>query len=606
MLSDFRYGFRQLTKYPGFAAVAVLTLALGIGVNTTMFSVLNALVFRDSPAPSSERLVSIYRTSPQSQEWPHSPANYYDYQRQLASFEHMAAYSWTNRNLAEPGQPAERLPGMSVTGDFFTVFGIPPLLGRALGPADDQYGAEQVAVISQAFWRSHYASDPAIVGRTVRMDGGKVTIVGVMPEAMENPLAWGHIDIWSPFSLSSGTREMRDNNWLSIIARLKPGVTVAQAQLEATGVARRLAKQYPDTNAQNGLRLVLWNIAVVDAPSRSLSWLCMSLAGFVLLIACANLANLQLARMASRLREHAVRIALGATRLQLIRQLLVENLFLSVIGGTLGIILAAWGTKLIGNSILISDVPGYDLPINTRVLAFTLAASLLTGVLVGVVPAWIASKTDVNSALKQGSRGSEGGRSRNRLRQALVVTELALALLLLTGAGYFVRGMQRFTTMDGGWKPDGLIVAAMSIPHTSSYYTDAQCRAFFDKVMVKMHGLPGVTAAAIASTLPITGAWSDSFFQVEGRPVPEKGKEPLSYLDPVTPGHFATVGIRIQGGREFLDSDRPDTLHVAVINETMARTVWRGESAIGKRLKIDGEWLEVVGIAADIHPTLEV
>ena len=610
MLNDIKYGFRQLTKYPGFAAVAVLTLALGIGVNTTMFSVLNALVLRDSEDPSSARLVSVYRTSPQSQQWPHSPANFYDYQKQSATFlDHIAAYSWNNSNLAEPGQPAERLPSMAVTGDFFTVFGLPPLLGRTLVPADDRAGLDHVAVISQAFWRGHYASDPAIVGRSVRIDGLPTTIVGVMPEAMEHPLTWGHIDIWTPLALPEAARQSRDNNWLSIVGRLKPGSTVAQAQLEATAIATRLAKQYPDTNAQNGLRLVPWSIAIVDSASRSLSWLCMALAGFVLLIACANLANLQLARMTSRLREHAVRIALGATRFQLIRQLLVENVFLSLIGGTLGSLLASWGTHLIGGAILISDVPGYSIPIDTRVLVFTLAASILTGICVGVVPAWIASKTDVNSALKQGSRGSEGGRSRNRLRQGLVVAELALALLLLTGAAYFVRGMQRFSTMDGGWKPDGLIVAGMSMPFNANYTTDAQCRAFFDKVMAKMRELPGVSGAAIAGTLPITGAWSSSSILVEGRPIPDKGKEILSYYDPVTPGHFAAVGIRILSGREFLDSDRADSKHVAVINESMARTLWPGQDPIGKRFREPDsvkDWTEVVGVAADIHPTLEV
>jgi predicted permease len=610
MIPDIKYGFRQLIKYPGFTAIAALTLALGIGVNTTMFSVMSALIFTDSKAPASERLVAVFRTSPQSQQWPHAPANFYDYQKQAASFEHVAAYSWNNNNLAEPGQPAERLPSMAVTGDFFTIFGIPPALGRTIGPDDDRPGVGRVAVLSDGFWRDHFASDPNVVGRSVRMDGQPLTIIGVMPPAMDNTLYWGHIDLWSPLAMTGPVRQNRDNNWMQIIGRLKPGVSLQQAQLEATAIAGRLAHDFPDTNAQNGLHLVSWNALLVGDESRKLSWLCMSLAGFVLLIACANLANLQLARMASRLREHAVRIALGATRLQLIRQLLVENILLSFLGGALGTLLAAWGTKLIGREILISEVPGYEFPMDTRVLVFTLIASVMTGLIVGLVPAWIASRADVNSALKQGSRGSEGGGSRHRLRQILVVSELALALMLLAGAGYFVRGMQRFSTMDTGWKPDGLITASMSIPFNANYTTDEQCRAFFDKLSRKLTELPGAKETAIAATLPITGSWRSGQILIEGRPIPPKGKETLSYYDSVTPGQFSTVGMRLISGRDFLDSDRPNSRQVAIINETMARVLWPGESAIGKRVRevdpVHENWLEVVGVVGDVHPTLEL
>jgi predicted permease len=408
VISDFRFAFRQLAKNPGFATVAALTLALGIGVNTTMFSVLNALVLRASPAREPARLVSIFRTAPQSQAWPQAPANFYDFQRQNISFESVAGYAWNNVNLAEPGQPAERLPAMAVTGNFFTLFGIAPALGRAIGPEDDQPGVGQVAVLSDRFWRGHFAGDPGVIGRSVRMDGQMITVVGVMRPEFEDPLYFGHIDVWKPLALDGGARQNRDNNWIQAIGRLKPGVTLAQAQAEASALADRLARDYPQTNAQNSLRLEPWNTTRVGSLNRSISWLCMGLAGFVLLIACANLANLQLARVAQRIREHAVRVALGATRAQVMRQLLVENIVMSAIGGAIGVLVALWGTKVIGSRILITGISGYDMPIDTRVLAFTVLASVATGIAVGMVPAWIASRTDVSAALKKGSPGRRG------------------------------------------------------------------------------------------------------------------------------------------------------------------------------------------------------
>ncbi|HZZ20590.1 MAG TPA: ABC transporter permease [Opitutaceae bacterium] len=610
MLSDIKFGFRQLTKNLGFTAIAVLTLALGIGVNTAMFSLLNALVFDVSKAPDADRLVCVLRTSPQSQDWPHSPANYYDYKKQATSFEHLAAYCQTNNNLSEPGQPAERLPSMMVTGEFFSIFRIGPLIGRLIGPDDDRDGFNHVAVLSEAFWKSDFASDPQVVGRIVRLDGQQYTIIGVAPTSLENPLAWGHLDLWTPMGLNAEGKASRGNNWMQIVGRLNPGVTAVRAQLEATAIAARLAHDYPDNDAGNSLRVADWNKTLAGDSSSKLSWLCMALAGFVLLIACANLANLQLARMSARLREHAVRLALGATRLQLVRQLLVENILLSILGGSFGVLLATWGTKFLGSEIVIGNVPGYVLPVDMRVLVFTIIASILTGVMVGVVPAWMSSGTNVNTALKQGSKGSDGGGSRHRIRQALVVGELALALLLLAGAGYFVRGMQRFTAADPGWKPDGLITADMSLPFNATYATDEQVHTFLDKLQSKMNALPGVSQSSVSASLPITGPWQSAPFLVEGRPIPDKGKEPLAAFDPVSPGYFSTVGIRLIEGRAVLDSDRAKTVQVAVINEAMARSLWPKESALGKRFReVDPDkmtWVQVVGVVADVHATLEV
>jgi putative ABC transport system permease protein len=610
MLSDLRFAFRQLLKYRSFTAVAVLTLALGIGVNTTMFSLLNALVLQGSAAPDSGRLVSILGTSAQSQERFISPGDFYDYQAQSASFQQMGAYYWNSFNLAEPGQPAERLSGMSVSGNFFQIFGIAPELGRAVGPENDKPGSGQVAVLSDGFWRSHFAADPGVIGRTVRMDSQQVTIVGVMPSAFDNLTYWGHIDLWQNFAMDGPARQVRDNGFLRGVARLKPGVTLAQASAEAKAIALRIDHDFPQTDSGYGLRVASWNIERVGELSRSISWLCMGLAGFVLLIACANLANLQLARMADRVRENAVRIALGASRLQLIRQLMVESILMSALGGALGVLIASWGVPLLGREIYITGTYGFDIPINSTVLLFTLAASVVTGVVVGTVPSWIASRADVNAALKQGSRGSTGDRSRHLLRKGLIVSELTLALVLLTGAGFFVRGTQRIASADPGWKPDGLTIATLTLPFNAHYQTDAQCQAFFDKLSAKMEAMPGTQSATISTYLPIAGFWRSSGIAIEGRPAPSHGKEPLVYYNSETPGNIPNLGLRLVRGRDFTPGDRADTHPVAIINEAMAREFWPGGDAVGKRIADatakTPTWIEIVGVASDVHSSLEL
>ena len=610
MLTDLKYAVRQLVRSPGFTLVALVTLALGIGVNTAMFTLLNAIALRESPAYDSDRLVSIFRSSPQSQTWPHSPGDFRDMQKQNKSFLGVAGYTWGNVNLAEPGQPAERLPAMTVSAEFFQLFGISPELGRYAGPDDDRPGVGKVAVISDGFWHSHFGADPGIIGRTVRLDGQPAMIVGVMPARFDNPLYWGRVDIWTPLAYDASVWKIRNDHWLQAFGRLKPGVSLSQAQAEASMIGSQLARDHPDTDAQDGLHLVPWNQVRVSDLSRRISWLCMGLSAFVLLIACANLANLQLARTSDKLQEHAMRIALGASRLRLIRQFLVESTLLSLLGGAMGVLVASWATRLIGSGIMIGDIPGLDLPVDTRVLAFSLAAALLTGAVFGTVPAWIASHTDVNSTIKQGGRGGTGGRSRHRLRQALIVSELVLALVLMSGAGYFVRGMQRVARNDMGWRPEGLVTAGLTLPFNASYSTDEQCRAFDEKLEAKLAELPGVQSASVSATLPITGFWQSDNFAVEGREAPPRGKEPLAYYNPVTPGFFPTLGIRLLRGRGFSAEDRAGAARVVIINEAMAKKLWPGEDPIGKRIgdvnPANHDWRQVVGVVSDIRAFIEI
>ena len=609
MFFDIRYAFRQITKSPGFTAVAVATLALGIGVNTTMFSVLNALVLAASPARDPGRIVAIFRTSQHAEEWPQSPANYADYASQQKSFSDLAGMYPINYNLAEPGLPAERLAGMALTGSAFRVFGIGPELGRTFGSEYDRAGKEGVAVLSDRYWRGHFNADPAIIGRTVRMDGQPVTIIGVMPGSFENPTYWGRIDVWRPLAMDNGGWALRNNYFIQTVGRLRPDVTLEQAQAEAAAVAARLAHDFPAANAGNGLRLVPWDKARTGEVSRNISWLCMMLAGFVLLIACANLANLQLARTSARVREYAVRIALGASRLQLVRQLLVESLILSAASAVIGVFIAVWGTRAISSGIYITGVRGLDMPVNMPVLIFTLVASAAAGVAAGTIPALIASRADVNAALKQGSRGSTSDPSRHLIRKVLIVSELAMALILLSGAAYFVRGMQRLAKADLGWNPDGLVVASMSLPFNAAYSSVAQCQAFFDRLDSRLAALPGVRQRTIAAYLPIVGFWRTQRIKVQGKAPPPAGKEPIAYPNSVTPGHFDTLGIKLLAGRDFTSADRSDSRRVAIIDESMARTLFPGENPIGKRMAAAGassDWAEIIGVAADEHPALEI
>lgn len=610
MLGDIRYAFRQLRKSPGFTLVALLTLGLGIGVNTTMFTVLNGIVLKSTCAADSGRLVMVVRDSQQSQSVQHSPGSFQDLKAQSTMFQSLAAFCWDNANLVEPGEPPERLTGLSVSADYFPQMAVAPAMGRFLLPEDDRPGAPKVAVLSDRFWRSHFGGDPGVVGREVRLDGQSVAIVGIMPRQFEIPTYFGRIDLWRPLAYDGSVWAMRGNAWLQVIGRLKPGVSLPQVQAEASAIASRAAREHPLTDSQYGFRAVLWDHVRVGDVSRRINWLCMWLAGFVLLIACANLANLQLARMANRMHEQALRSALGASRLQLMRQLLVESVVLALGGGVFGVMLALWSTRFIGASIVIGDVAGLDLPVDGTVLAFSLLASLATGVFFGIAPAWVASHTDFVSAMKQGARGSTAGASRHLLRKVLIVSELTMALVLLTSAGYFVRGMQRLATLDMGWKPDGLVTAGLNIPFSGAYANGDNTRAFLRKLEGKLQELPGVQAEAISATLPITGYWQHDLVAVQGRPAPEKGREPSAYFNPVSPGYFTALGVRLVQGRTFTDADGPQGRPVAVINEAMANKLWPGENPLGKQVQdvaaAPAQWLEIVGVVADVHAFIEI
>lgn len=595
MFQDLRFGLRMLVKKPGFTLIAVFTMALGIGANTSMFTAVQATLLRELPYPDAVSLVRVYRTSPQSRSWPHSPANFLDQQAQNNVFERMAALNPRPFTLAEPGQPAERVRGLQASIELFPLLGIQPMLGRTFTVDEDRPGRDNVVILSHGFWLRRFAGDPNILGRLLRLDGEPVMVIGVMSAWFHDRRVGGAVDVWRPLVFTDTQRQKRDDNWLLSIARLKPGVSLTQAQAEMDSLATKLSQAYPESNSEVGLRLVPLAESG-NENGRRVIWLTMSLAGFVLLIACANLSNLQLARMTMRAREFAIRSALGARRGRLLRQLLTESLLLAVLGGLLGLLLAKWGNELLSRQIFNDDEIGMALRLNLKVLGFAFAASTLAGLVFGLVPAWLASRTDVNSVLKQGSRGTTGDRSQHRLRHALVVAEVALALVLLAGAGLVVRGLQRFTVRDPGWQADGLMLGYLSLPD-SKYGSSDSRRAFAERLQEKLSALPGSERVALAFSLPVEDFSVTESFAIAGQPDPPRGHEPLRFINRVTPGYFDTLGMKLVTGRDFTAADTSNRPPITIINEAMARTFWPGESPIGKRIGNE----EIVGVVSDVR-----
>ncbi|ACB75181.1 ABC transporter permease [Opitutus terrae] len=598
-----KFVFRSLLKSPGFTTIALLTLALGIGVNTAMFGLVNTLLFKAAPYPDAERLVRIFRTSPQSQTWPHSAAELVDLRAQAGSLERFTYFRWHTFSFAEPGQPAERIAGLAVAADFFKTLGVQPALGRSFSAEELTPGKDQVIVLSHGLWQRRFGGDPTIVGRTLRIDGQDVTVIGVMPAGVEYPMLWGRIDAWRPLALTTEQLQNRGNHYLNALGRLRTTTSLRQAQAEFDTIAARWAKDFPDVSSGAGLRLVVLHESTMDQVGRSLSLTVMGLAGFVLLIACANLANLQLARTASRAREYAIRAALGASRRRLIGELLLESVVLSLAGGALGFVLAQWVNDFLGRQIRIGDELGLAISLDLPVFVFALLVSLAAGLLFGVLPAWTASRADVNATLKQQGRGSTGDRSQHRLRHGLIVAEVALALSLLAAAGFFVRGVQRFSGLDMGWNRAGVLTATLNLPD-SNYGKDDQKRAFYPQALERLAALPGVEHAALSSSLPIWGYNSSRDVVPEGRPLPPPSAVPLAYYVAVTADFFRVLEVPLVQGHDFSTNVRADNPRVAIVNETLARQFWPGENPIGKRIGSSDpdnkEWWEVIGVVRDV------
>lgn len=595
LLQDVRYGFRNLRTTPRFTITAILTVVLGVGANATIFSVLNPLLFKPLPYPDPDRIVNVFRTSPQSQQWPHSIANYLDQRDRNRVFAQLAAMTWADATLAAPNQPAERLFSIRASGNFFALLRVGPLIGRTFTDADDQPGAEPVVVLSHRFWQQHFAADPAVVGQTLRIDGRTMAVIGVMPPEFESPLFWGNVDIWRPFAYTAERRRDRGNNFLHEFARLKPGVTFDQADAAMKTIMRQVLTEHSDLDQRESVRLE--GLAIASPAMRRVSAFAFGLSFLVLLIACVNLANLQLARTTARAREFAIRGAIGGGTARLLRQSMTESVLLALVGGALAIPLAYWCTQLIA-ARQFSDLSGVRITMEPMSLAFAFGCAALTGIIFGAVPAWLAARTDVNEVLMQHPRSSTSGGATNRFRNGLIVAEIAFALITLVGAASFIRGLQLVTGIDPGWRAEGVISARISL--ISATYLQPRPRVeFWERLLERASALPGISKAAISgSSVPVSSFSNSSTFVAEGR-----ADTMLAYNERITPDYFDTLGIRLVRGRAFTRDDRIDRPPVLIVNESMARALWPHDDPIGKRIAYDDAarvWREVVGVVRDV------
>ena len=602
---DVRYGARMLVRSPGFTAVAVLALALGIGANTAIFSVVKAVLLNPLPYPDSDRLVWIRETNPASGilDEPASAPNFNDWRTQSQSFEALAAFSGAAMTLTGEGEP-ERLTGVATSANFFQVLGVAPALGRGFSPEEEAAGKNRVVVISHGLWQRHFGARPEAIGRTLTLNGNPHTVVGVAPPDFKNPVRGQRApELWVPIAFNFEPTQRR-SDYLSVVGRLKPGTTIEQARADLGAVAARLAQEYPATNTGWGVKVVPLHERVVGDVRPAL-WVLMGVVGFLLLIACANVANLLLARSAARRQEIAVRSALGARRGRLVRQFLTESLMLSVVGGGLGLLLAAWGVELLV-ALSPGNIPRLDeVGLDSRVLLFTSAVSVATGVLFGLLPALQASKTDLSESLKEGGgRGSTAGRGAGRLRNSLVVSEIAITVVLLAGAGLMIRSFLSIQSVDPGFRPERILTFNFGLP-SAKYREDPQLTAFFEQFVARAAQLHGVERAALASALPLAGGADVLAFSIEGRPAPPPEVVQDAEFTSITPDYFDVMGIPLVRGRKFTERDREGAPEVVIVNETMARRYWPNEDPLGKRINLgnpeQSPWRTVVGVIGDVR-----
>jgi putative ABC transport system permease protein len=594
-----RFALRQLAKSPGFTVVALLTLALGIGVNTTAFTVLNRLLLQALPYRDPGRLVQVWTRTPQVVRAGDAAGDYFDLVEQNTAFSGMAAYvPGATVSFAEPGQPAALEGAVFMTGNFFAILGIEPELGRLPTPGEEQR-MEPVTLVSNRFWRQHFHADPGIIGRAVRLGGKGYAVVGVMPSSMDNPQLFDTHAAFFPLDPTRVNREYRDYGWYTVLARMKAGVSLGQAQAELDVLGARFARDHPKTNTGRTFSAVGYPTDNVDATGRQLTWMTLALCGLVLLIACVNLANLQLVRTTRRAQEIGIRLALGCSRARVVAMLVLESVLLSVAGGAVGLLVALWSNAYVARYFAV------DLPLDLRVIAFAFGVATVTGVVFGTFPAWMASRTDVNTSLKSAGRGATSDRSRHWLRQGLVVAELAMALTLLAGAGFFVSGLYRLTHRSLGWDTTHEVVGWIELDHDHyGEQLDPRSLAWSGKLQASLAAIPGVEAAAISIDSPPWG-WRFQPYRLEGQPPPEPGKEAYARFTSASPGFMKVYGLHLLQGREFTAADGPGAPAVVMVSESMARKFWPGGNAIGHRIAgadpVHPGWAEIVGVFADFE-----
>ena len=605
LLQDLRYGVRMLAKNPGFTVVAILTLALGIGANTAIFSYIDAWFIKPLPYAQSDRLV-IFETQDKKHGWTSggvtSAADFFDFQKQNTSFEQTVVWAQASLNLTGDGLP-ELVDGGRVSWNFFNTLSAKPLLGRTFTADDDVSGAPHVVILGEGLWQGRYAGDPKIIGRNITIGGEVYAVVGVMPGKFQFPLM-GIANLWTPLAPSDEKRADRGNVWLPAFGRLKPGVTLDQARAETATFFAHLEKEFPKTNTNLTWLVSSMTERVRKEEGGSEVMICFAIVGLVLLIACANVANLMLARATSRTKEFAVRGALGATRRRLAGQLLTESLLLFLVGGAASLVFASWGTRWIESQIP-GHIRGYivnygHVELNFATLVFTLGITLLCGLIFGFAPAIESSRFDVNHTLKESVGQTSGSKRSARLRRIFVTAEIALAVVVLISAALLVKSFVISVRSSPGYNPANVLVAQLALPK-AKYTEDSQFRNFGDEVLSRMRALPGAASAAAASHVPFGGFGQGIQFEAVGKPI-QPGERQGADFTAVSANYFSTMQIGLVKGRFFDSSDAYGTSPSAIISEAMARKVWPGEDPIGKELRLGEQHsaATIVGVVNDI------
>jgi len=608
LIQDIRFGIRMLLKSPGVSIIATIALALGIGANTAIFSVVNAVLLRPLPFPNSEVLMSVFGTNRERGvlRGSFSYPDFFDLRAQNSSFERVSCYHDGDFILTQHGEPA-RLTGVIATSDLLPLLGVAPMLGRGFVPDEDKPSASRVVVLSHSMFEKYFNSDENILNQPITLDGKPFVVVGVMPRGFQFPIQNDSVDLWTTItgdaSGSDPITAQRGAHFLKVIGRLKPGVTEEKAQADADTIAARLAEQYPDTDSRHGMS-VEQTLRAIVGDIRPALLILLGAVSFVLLIACANVANLLLARAMSRYKEMAIRSALGASRWRVVRQLLIESVLLSVVGGAIGLLLAVWWSDLL-IALGKDDIPrATHVSLDWRVLLYTFGISVFTGVLFGLAPAFHSAKTGLSETLKEG-RGAGAGASKNRLRASLVVSEVAIAVVLLVGAGLLIKSLWRLNTVNPGLDPRNVLTFNVALPEVR-YPAERQAQ-FFSTLKKQLESMPGVQSASVVDPLPLSGERFSISFEIDGRPVAKKDQPSADFFN-VDPGYFKTMSIPMIKGRDFDDRDKHKSAPVIIVSETFARQIFPGEDVIGKRIKPgisvfedeETPWREIVGVVGDV------
>jgi len=613
---DVRFGVRMLMKNRLVSLVCIIALALGIGANAAIFSMAEAFLLHPVPFENADRYLSLLDTHKdsnasagftQAEFAPIAPATYFDWKTQAKSFDRITAYSWGEVNLTGDNEP-QKIQSFSVAANFFEAIGVPPAMGRAFLPEEEEAGKDQEIILGHALWEQRYASDPNIVGKNIKVDGKSFTVVGVMKKGFTYPLP---AEAWLPLSFDTKDRGSRDDRRLFVVGHLAPGVSYEQAAAEMQGISEQQANAYPDTNGGFRIKPVLLRKYLTPELTEQYMVLLLGAVGFVLLIACANVANVQFARVTGRVGEFAIRSAMGGSRWQIVRQLLVESILLSLGGAVLGLFFAQWSIDMILAHMppdVARFVAGWTtIRLDTNAFLFAISISVASGILSGIAPSLISSQTNVAGTLKEGGRGTSVGRGRHRMRAALVIGEVTLALVLLVGSGLLVRSFQGLLNVNEGYSPSTMLTMNMQLSETQ-YGTEAHRLNFHEQVRERISGIPGIQEAALVTHVPYSdGGYIDpQSFSVEGRPLTQRDEARDAINEVATPSYFHMMDIGLRDGRYLLDSDGAAAPKVAVVSASLVRKYFNGENPIGHKIKFGREdsenpWLTIVGVVGDLH-----